>query len=314
MLDIAKQIQNLPVKESELKKYILIERGKISAQIKLLESAKKLEVPAAMYQAALRDTQDRAEVLLYAEARYGEMLAGLPKKRHKGCGSKGGTSPTLPPGVEKKESHLAQKIARHAEEIPVIVAKARESGTVPLKRHVLHEVDSKKAHVSRNSGENEWYTPKEIIEASRFVMGSIDLDPASSADADRIVKAGKIYTIAEDGLDQTWNGNIWMNPPYSQPLMGRFCRKLIDEYECENVNQAIVLMNNATETQHGQLMLCNCAAVCFHKGRIKFTGPAGGTPLQGQMILYFGSEDHKIEEFIKVFKKYGVCLLENLDP
>ena len=34
------------------------------------------------------------------------------------------------------------------------------------------------AHVSYNSGENEWYTPPEFIASAREVLGTISLDPA----------------------------------------------------------------------------------------------------------------------------------------
>ena len=33
------------------------------------------------------------------------------------------------------------------------------------------------AHVGQATGENEWYTPKEYIEAARTVLGNIELDP-----------------------------------------------------------------------------------------------------------------------------------------
>ncbi len=56
--------------------------------------------------------------------------------------------------------------------------------------HLMH---GKKPHLSQNSGNNEWYTPNYIIDAARKTMGSIDLDPASSAIANQTVMAKKYY-------------------------------------------------------------------------------------------------------------------------
>lgn len=159
-----------------------------------------------------------------------------------------------------------------------------------------------KAHVSNNSGENEWYTPECYIESARLVMGSIDLDPASSEIANQTVNANLFYSQEEDGLSKEWFGNVWMNPPYAQPLIFQFISKLV---QSNQVNQAIVLVNNGTETQWGQLLLNNSNAVCFHQSRIRFIdkyGNLGQAPLQGQMICYIGSE---VNNFINEFNQYG---------
>jgi hypothetical protein len=95
-----------------------------------------------------------------------------------------------------------------------------------------------------------------------------------------------------------------MNPPYSQPLIGQF----IDKLETEEYQQAIVLVNNATETKWGQKLLSMSSAVCFHTGRIRFVdtdGELGDAPLQGQMIAYIGKN---YKEFQSEFSKYGICL------
>src|SRR5262249_11893632 len=83
-------------------------------------------------------------------------------------------------------------------------------------------------HVAHNSGENEWYTPPEYIAAARAVLGSIDVDPASSDIAQETVCASVYYTKQDDGLAKLWRGKVWMNPPYSVDLIGRFIEKLCD--------------------------------------------------------------------------------------
>lgn len=65
--------------------------------------------PMLRKKAALQDAQDMAEALLEAEAKLGEIL--VPLEKHKGkkkeYGSSGGTIPTLPSGITKKESRKA---------------------------------------------------------------------------------------------------------------------------------------------------------------------------------------------------------------
>ena len=50
---------------------------------------------------------------LDAEAKLGEMLAGIPLSERRASSAKG--TCTLPPGITKKESHYAQTIAKHPE-------------------------------------------------------------------------------------------------------------------------------------------------------------------------------------------------------
>jgi ParB family chromosome partitioning protein len=160
---------------------------------------------------------------------------------------------------------------------------------------IIEEV--RRPHVVNNSGNNEWYTPSEYIEAAREVMGGIDLDPASCELANKVVMATNYYSVSDEGLSQEWTGNVWLNPPYSGGLVSLFCKKLVTS---EGVKQAIVLVNNATETQWFDTLVEVAAAVVFTRGRIKFVGVDGvmNTPLQGQAFLYFGdNEDKFLEEF-----------------
>ncbi len=165
-----------------------------------------------------------------------------------------------------------------------------------------------KAHVSNNSGNNEWYTPPMYVQAAKDVMGSIDVDPASCELANATVQATTFYDERANGLTKTWSGNVWMNPPYAQPLITQFCSALVEKFQAGEVKQACVLVNNGTETGWFQSLLEHASAACLVKTRIKFIdkdGNPSGAPLQGQAILYLGKNTG---EFSDVFSSFGKVL------
>jgi hypothetical protein len=171
------------------------------------------------------------------------------------------------------------------------------------------EEEIKPAHVGKSTGNNEWYTPSKYTDAARLIMGGIDTDPASSLEANKVVKASVYFSKEDDGLAKNWSGRVWMNPPFAQPFVRLFSEKIAHHYRLGDVSQACVLVNNGTETRHGQMLLASCDAVCFTQGRIRFLAPDAITknaPLQGQMILYFGIN---IESFCSVFSEFGVTMV-----
>lgn len=168
-------------------------------------------------------------------------------------------------------------------------------------------VNGNRPHVTNNSGNNEWYTPADYVEAARLTLGRIELDPASSEIANEVVRADQFYTIDDDGLIQEWRGKVWMNPPYATDLVGKFATKLVHHYELGDVPEAIVLVNNATETQWFQSMAARAAAICFPAKRIRYWTPDGdsNSPLQGQAFLYFGQDSIN---FLENFSYFGLLV------
>lgn len=164
-----------------------------------------------------------------------------------------------------------------------------------------------KPHVAQNSGNNEWYTPPEYLTAARLVLGGIDLDPASSPIANQAVQAARFFTAQDDGLTRPWHGRVWLNPPYASDLIGRFAAKLRDHVTARDVQAALVLVNNATETTWFHTIAQVAQAICFPLGRVRFLDPEGnpGAPLQGQAVLYIGAD---VRAFRAAFQPFGLVV------
>lgn len=155
------------------------------------------------------------------------------------------------------------------------------------------------------SNSNEWYTPQRFTNAARLLMGGIDLDPASCAYANEWIQAATYYTIETNGLEQEWYGRVWMNPPYGKVKnksgAGLWVDRLIEQYECGNVTEAVCLVNAVP----GELWFAPLweYPICFPKQRIKFVAPVKKhNPTHSNALVYFGPQ---IERFVEIFSQFG---------
>ena len=77
-------------------------------------------------------------------------------------------------------------------------------------------------------------------------MGAIDLDPASTPDANEVVGAQRFYTADDDG-SPNHGPAACANPPYRHPAASLFTARLAEQHHAGNVSEAIALTNNSTE-------------------------------------------------------------------
>lgn len=155
-------------------------------------------------------------------------------------------------------------------------------------------------------------TPSYIIEAAREVMGTIDLDPASCATANEVVRAARYYTKEQDGLTQPWFGNVWLNPPFSNPLCRLFMERLPEEYHAGRITQAVAIVNASSGRWFHRLLGEFPSAWPNHSrycpsGRVEFyTLPgndrnSGANRYPNQTIFYLG---YDIDLFRRVFGEF----------
>lgn len=164
----------------------------------------------------------------------------------------------------------------------------------------------------------EWYTPKNIVEAARFFMGGIDLDPASCLVANETIKAKQIYDAADDGLVKPWFGNVFNNPPGGvrdgASSMRLWWEKMATEYEEGNIRQGffvaftLEILRTSQQGHPAQRYFR-----CYPKSRIKFVG-AGSQPTHANVLIalpyrYDGKVPHwkLYERFKNIFSEIGFC-------
>ena len=137
----------------------------------------------------------------------------------------------------------------------------------------------------KTAGSDEWYTPREIIDA----LGTFDLDPCAP-ERPLWPTAREMWDKRKDGLAHPWGGvRVWLNPPYSQPLLTRFATRM-----AENGNGIMLTFARVDNSLFQDLLLPSADAVLFLRHRIRFfrpDGTQGDSAGSGSCLLAWGAEN-----------------------
>jgi hypothetical protein len=120
-------------------------------------------------------------------------------------------------------------------------------------------------HTKANNGlTNDWLTPPEIIKA----LGPFDLDPCVP-DSMPWQTANRMITESENGLAVSWDGFVWMNPPYGEQT-NLWLKKMAEH------SNGIALIFARTETKmFFDYVWSKATCLFFFQGRLFFHGTDG---------------------------------------
>lgn len=143
----------------------------------------------------------------------------------------------------------------------------------------------------------EQYTPPYIIEA---LGNDFDLDPC--APKKDWYTAKKCFTKEDDGLVQDWKGFVFLNPPYSQPELKLFVKK-ISEYG----NGIALIYSKVGNTMFHEFVWDKATSIYFLRKRIKFidiNGEEGRSPNANNCFVAYGDKADNILKNLSLSGKY----------
>ena len=172
----------------------------------------------------------RGEAPQVREAALADVRAGREKTAVAAVESRTGRAPKAqPPSQRRKSSPAAVPAGDTA--LPPMPVVPGTSGAAPARPA---------AGAPSASGVNpDMLTPTLLLAGVRLVLGDIDLDPCSNADAQDRISAGDWYSEEQDGLKQTWKGTVWVFP--SLEAAPAFAQKLASELRGGTVTRAGLL-------------------------------------------------------------------------
>lgn len=121
------------------------------------------------------------------------------------------------------------------------------------------------ANHSARVGSDDWITPRHVLAG---LGRPFDLDPCASL-TQPWAAATRAYTRLDDGLKKPWEGEVWLNPPYSNagPWMARLA-------VAHNDGVSLLFARTETDMWHEHVW-ARASGILFLRGRLSFHLPDG---------------------------------------
>lgn len=195
------------------------------------------------------------------------------------------------------------KESNPSEGLPEVFPKTEISPDPELRRFI------KKWH--RRDKDNHFMTPKWLVDFIKFVF-PIELDAASSSEANAINEFPRVFTQSDDALKQSWKvrkgKGVFINPPYvgGAGLIG-WAKKVVSEFE--NHNQPIFVLVPARTPESGwfRLYFQHATHVVFLKKRLKHNELINDKPANfpSALIIFGGNQ---LGDRLSYLSELGECV------
>ncbi len=140
-----------------------------------------------------------------------------------------------------------------------------------------------------SSQSDEWETPEDFYQALHEEF-NFTLDPCSTHDNH---KCSKYYTIEDDGLSKSWEGEtVFVNPPYGR-VIGEWVKKCYEESKHATV---VLLMPARTDTRYfHDYIYYDADEIRFLRGRLKFINrsllTASPAPFPSMVVVFYNKKE-----------------------
>lgn len=135
---------------------------------------------------------------------------------------------------------------------------------------------------------DEWGTPIKLFEELNKEF-NFTLDPCATKDNH---KCDKFYTKEQNGLIQSWGGEIvFCNPPYGRELP-IWVKKCYDEHIKHGIT-IVMLVPARTDTSYFHDYILNKSEIRFIRGRLKFNDCKQSAPFPSMIVIYKSNKEQK---------------------